>query len=99
MEKSLTLEMRHFFFDFSPFLGPSLKGSFSKLRRSSKLCFGYVGGEVGANRGLLEILRGFLDFGLLIELNPMNDIVQKHQILSRRINPIQQCTSKISIVA
>ena len=36
-----------FFFRFSPFLGPSLKGPFSGLRGSYELCFGHVGGEGG----------------------------------------------------
>ena len=38
---------RHFFFRFFSFLGPSLKDSFSRLRGSYELCFGYVGGEGG----------------------------------------------------
>ena len=38
---------RHFFFRFFSFLGPSLKDSFSGLRGSYELCFGYVGGGGG----------------------------------------------------
>ena len=34
---------------FLPFCGPSLKRSFSKLRRSYELCFGGVARELGGN--------------------------------------------------
>ena len=54
IEKSLTKGMRHYFFRFCPFLGPSLKSSFSELRGPLELCFGYyVGEELGGNRNLM----------------------------------------------
>ena len=42
----------NFFFHISSFLGPSLKRSFSELRRSWELCPGYVSGLVGGKGGL-----------------------------------------------
>ena len=44
-----------FFLDIYRFLGPSLKSSFSELRRSWELCFGYVSGLGSKNRNLMWI--------------------------------------------
>ena len=42
-----TYQKRQLFFRICTFCGPSLKRSFSALRRSWELCFGYVSGLVG----------------------------------------------------
>jgi len=44
----------HFFPVFTDFWGPSLECSFSALRRSWELCFGYVLGLVGGKRFLMK---------------------------------------------
>ena len=47
VDKYIPWGSSQFFFKKVVFSGPSLKRSFSELRRSWKLCFGYVSGLVG----------------------------------------------------
>ena len=78
------------FFPYFLVLWPSLKDSFSELRGTLELCFGYVGEELGGNRNLMwifENLTWISPFWSPDQPYPNEWIVHKHQIFSRETIP------------